>query len=703
MEIKHMKRTNYCGLFSEHDVGTETVACGWVETKRDMGGVIFIDIVDREGVLQTVFNPEYTGVDAFALAERVRNQSVVLVRGIIHLRDDETVNPKISTGTVELRVSEAELLSPCAQLPFDPSDADDVREDLRLQYRFLDLRRPALLGNIRFRHQVTRAIRDFMDQKGFVDVETPILTKSTPEGARDYLVPSRVRPGSFYALPQSPQIFKQLLMVAGLDRYYQIARCFRDEDLRADRQPEFTQLDLEMSFVEIEDVLILLESLFRFVLKQVKSIEFSEAFPRFTWQEAMDKFGSDKPDLRFDLPVIDVTDIAARTGFSVFRKVVEQGGVVRAITVPGQADFSRTTIEELTEFAVSEGAAGMAWIAWRPSGEIYSILTKFIDDKDIREILQRVGAEPGDFILFSADSLEVSRHVTGAIRLKLADILGLRDPDRFAFAIVTDFPMFEYSEDAKRFVAQHHPFTMPYKEDLEYLSSDPARVRSQAYDFVLNGTELGSGSIRIHRSDIQTQVFKALGLSDHEIQDRFGFMLDAFQYGAPPHGGFAFGLDRLVMILAGEQSLRDVIAFPKIRDASCVMTQAPSTVDREQLEVLGIRLTDGGSAATATGPKEQSRRKRVAELDLNELSTQSRLNLAPEEQATMRDQLMEMITFADALHTIDTQGVPAMTTPSDARNIHLTERDDRPPSSEEVFENAPSAHDGFFFVPPVVE
>lgn len=683
-------------------MGQETTACGWVDTKRDMGGVIFIDLADREGILQIVFNPQYTASETFKLAEGIRLQSVLLVRGTLQLREEETVNPKIATGTVELRVTEAELLSPCAPLPFDPSDADHVREDLRLAYRFLDLRRPALRDALRFRHRVTAAIRRFMDGEGFVDVETPLLTKSTPEGARDYLVPSRVHPGAFYALPQSPQLFKQLLMVAGFDRYYQIARCFRDEDLRADRQPEFTQLDLEMSFVEKEDVILLLESLFRSVMKEVKGLEFDQPFPRLSWEEAMDRYGTDKPDLRFDLPIIDLTDLAGQTDFSVFRQAVEGGGVVRALTVPGQADFSRTTIEELTEYAVSEGAAGMAWIAWRPSGEVYSILTKFIDEDKIQEILDRVQASPGDFVLFSADSLEISRRVMGALRLRLADLLGLRDPDRFAFAVVTDFPMFEFSQEAKRYVAQHHPFTKPYPQDMEYLSSDPARVRSMAYDFVLNGIELGSGSIRIHQRETQTQVFKVLGLSDHEIEERFGFMLSAFQYGAPPHGGFAFGLDRLVMILSGTPSLRDVIAFPKIKDASDPMTRAPSSVDPEQLEELGIRLTESGGphadiAAGAGG------HRRAVEIDLEKLEAQSRLRLTAGEKEEARRQLSELIALAGALDSIDTAGVPPVYTASDARNIHLTEADDCPPSREEIFQNAPAERDGFFLVPPIVE
>ncbi len=697
-----MERTEYCGLFSERDVGREATACGWVDTKRDMGGVIFVDVSDREGVLQAVFNPEYTTAKSFELAEQVRNQSVLLVRGVVHLREEETVNPKIATGTVELRVREAQLLAHCDPLPFDPSDADHVREELRLAYRFLDLRRPQLRDNIRFRHQVTGAIRRFMDQEGFVDIETPLLTKSTPEGARDYLVPSRVHPGSFYALPQSPQLFKQLLMVSGFDRYYQIARCFRDENLRADRQPEFTQLDLEMSFVEKEDVILLLESLFRQVMKEVVGAEFPKPFPRLSWEEAMDRYGTDKPDLRFDLPIVDITEIAGQTGFSVFSQAVAEGGVVRAITVPGQADFSRTTIEELTGHALAEGAGGMAWIAWRSSGEIYSILTKFIDPEQIEEILRQVSASPGDFVLFSAGPLDLSRRVTGTLRLRLADLLGLREPGRFAFAFITDFPMFEFSSEEGRYLAQHHPFTMPFAEDLDFLSTDPARVRSQAYDLVLNGTELGSGSIRIHRKDIQTQVFKTLGLSDKDIQERFGFMLKAFQYGAPPHGGFAFGLDRLVMILAGRPSLRDVIAFPKTKDASDPMTEAPSPVDPQQLVELGIQLA-GDDSPVSRDPARPGRQERIREIDLKKLEAQSRLRLtAPEEEETRR-QLRELIALADALDSIDTRDVPPLYSPSAARNVHLTEADDRPPTREEIFQSAPAEQDGFFLVPPVVE
>lgn len=698
-----MKRTNYCGLFSEKDVGVEACACGWVETKRDMGGVIFIDLVDREGTLQVVFNPMLADKATFELAERVRNQSVLLTRGLIALRDEETINPKIATGTVELRVREAELLSPCDDLPFNPADADDVNEELRLRYRFLDLRRPTLRNNLRFRHRVVSSIRRFMDEHGFVDVETPMLTKSTPEGARDYLVPSRVHPGTFYALPQSPQIFKQLLMVSGFDRYYQIARCFRDEDLRADRQPEFTQLDLEMSFVEQEDVLVLLEELFSHLMLDVMNIELKRPFRRLSWQEAMDTYGSDKPDLRFALPVVDITSYAATSTFTVFKKAVEKGGVVRAITIPGKSDFTRATIEQLTDFAISQGAGGMAWIAWRPDGEVYSILSKFISQEDMDELLHLVDAKPGDFVLFSADKLSVSRRVTGALRLLLGDMLGLRDPSEFAFCMITDFPMFEYREEERRWVAQHHPFTMPYKEDLPYLISDPARTRSQAYDVVLNGTELGSGSIRIHRSDIQRKVFEALGLEEEEINSRFGFLLNAFRYGAPPHGGFAFGLDRLVMLLAGEDSLRDVIAFPKIRDASCLLTEAPSPVDSAQLSVLGIQLAKGSNAAEATEKTSRTPKRKTPVINLPELEAQTRLSLTEDEEQLVLHRLNYLVDLAESMQKVDTEGVPMTISPSDEKNVFLTQEASSGTTRDQLLSNAAKTRDGFIVVPPVVE
>lgn len=698
-----MTRTNYCGLFTERDIGKPATACGWVQTKRDMGGVIFIDLADREGVLQVVFNPQFTEPDAFAMIERVRNQSVLQVEGLMHLRDEDTINPKIATGTVELRVERATLLSAADPLPFQPEDAGAVRDDLRLRYRFLDLRRRQLFENLRFRHKVTQAIRRFMDDHGFVDVETPVLTKSTPEGARDYLVPSRVHPGTFYALPQSPQIFKQLLMVAGFDRYYQIARCFRDEDLRADRQPEFTQLDLEMSFVTQEDVLALLESMFKALMLDLKGEQIDEPFPRLTWREAMDTYGSDKPDLRFGLPIVDLTDLASTCDFSVFRKVCDKGGVVRAITVPGKADFTRSEIEQLTDFAVSQGAGGMAWIAWREDGEIYSILTKYFKDDEMRALLERVGAKPGDFVLFSADKLATVRRVAGALRLRVAEMLDLRDPSVFRFAIITDFPMFEYSETDERYVAQHHPFTMPNADDLPYLESDPARVRSFAYDVVLNGVELGSGSIRIHDREIQRRVFRALGFSDEEIERRFGFMVDAFRFGTPPHGGFAFGLDRFVMLLAGEPSLREVIAFPKLRDASCPMTDAPDTVSPAQLEELQIGLLSETGEPLAATDGDRGALERSRAVDIRHLEALSMLRLSEDERERLKGDIAGIIAFADRIDDVDTSDIEP--TYSMIRNRRVFRKPPYDPSLERdaALRNAPETKDDSFSVPPVVE
>lgn len=583
-----MKRTGYCGLYREKDVGKTETVMGWVQTKRDMGGVVFIDLRDREGILQVVFDIANLTEEDFATAETLKNESVVAVSGLIRLRDEETLNPKLATGLVELKATQVKLLSEAQPLPFAIEDQTPVREELRLKYRFLDIRRPQMLRNLRFRHQVQKVVQDYLDGDGFLAVETPLLTKSTPEGARDYLVPSRVHESCFYALPQSPQIFKQLLMVGGVDKYYQVARCFRDEDLRADRQPEFTQVDMEMSFVEQEDILQHLERLFKHLFKQTLGICFDEPFLRMTWQHAMDVYGTDKPDIRFGLPIVDVSGIASSCGFSVFRNVMEAGGVVRAINVKGGADFTRTIIEELTQKAVSYGAKGMAWIAVKPDGELYSILTKYLQPQEMDAILKAVDAKPGDFVLFCADQLATVRRTLGALRIDIAELLGLRRKDDFKFLFVTDFPQFEYSHEAGRYVATHHPFTMPYPEDIQYLTDDPARVRAQAYDVVLNGVELGSGSMRIYQKEVQQKMFEALGFTAEQIEDRFGFMVNAFQYGTPPHGGFAFGLDRLVMLMLGEDSLRQVIAFPKAKDASCLMTNAPDEVDEAQLKVLGI-------------------------------------------------------------------------------------------------------------------
>ncbi|MEG1778978.1 MAG: aspartate--tRNA ligase, partial [Oscillospiraceae bacterium] len=478
---------------------------------------------------------------------------------------------------------------------------------------------------------------------------------STPEGARDYLVPSRVHPGTFYALPQSPQIFKQLLMVGGIDKYYQVARCFRDEDLRADRQPEFTQVDMEMSFVDQEDILQHLERLFKHIFKEVKGMELG-TFPRMTWHECMAKYGSDKPDIRFELPIIDISDIAKTCSFSVFRKAVDDGGVVRAINVKGHSDFTRSTIEELTQKAMGYGAKGMAWIAVRPDGELYSILTKYFSQDDLDAIMAAVDAKPGDFLLFCADKPSVACKTLGGLRLDIGDLLGLRKKDDYKFLIVTDFPQFEWSEEENRYMAMHHPFTMPYPEDLQYMTSDPARVRAQAYDVVLNGVEMGSGSIRIHRQDIQQQMFSALGFSDEQIQSRFGFMVNAFRYGTPPHGGFAFGLDRLVMLMVGADSLREVIAFPKIKDASCPMTDAPDLVDDSQLEVLNL----GVGVAKVGAQGVMAKRKQPGDvINVDNVANLAKLNLSKEEKAVMSEELSAIISFADQLSSIDTTDVPA--------------------------------------------
>lgn len=694
-----MMRTDYCGALREKDVGRTVTAAGWVQTKRDMGGVIFIDLKDREGTLQVVLGQQHLTPEDFAAAEKLRNQSVIQVTGNIRIRSADTYNPRLQTGTIELMAEKLVVLSQASQLPFDLDDNVQVREDLRLKYRYLDLRRSSLYQNLKTRHKLVRVVEEFLDERGFLNVETPMLCKSTPEGARDYLVPSRVHPGSFYALPQSPQIYKQLLMVGGIDRYYQIARCFRDEDLRADRQPEFTQVDMEMSFVEQEDIFQHLESLFKHIMREMKGLVSDEPFLRMTWQEAMDVYGSDKPDLRFGLPIVDLTDIARECSFAVFRRVADSGGVVRAICVPGGNSFTRSTIDELTRKAQSYGAGGMAWIALRPDGEVYSILTKYFSESDIQAIIQAVDAHPGDFILFCADKLATVRKVLGALRLDLGDLLGLRDKNVYKFLFVTDFPQFEWSDEEKRWVATHHPFTMPYPEDVQYLLTDPGRVRAQAYDLVLNGIEMGSGSIRIHDQQVQKIMFEALGFSDDEIQDRFGFMVNAFRYGTPPHGGFAFGLDRLVMILCGADSLRDVIAFPKVKDASCPMTSAPAAVSTEQLEVLG--LLEGFKQEHIASQKQK--RQNAGLIDIENVANLARLSLTDEEKRRLPDEMGDIIAFANQLAAIDTEGVPITAHVVPLRNVF---REDIPAENftrEQMLFNAPTTDGVYMTVPKTVE
>lgn len=689
-----MKRTGYCGALRQQDIGKKMIVMGWAQNKRDMGGVVFIDLRDREGVLQVVFDARNLSPQEFAAADRLKTESVIAVSGLVRARAEETYNPRIDTGSVELKAEKLEVLSEAETLPFSLEGA--VREDLRLRYRFLDLRRPQMLENLRFRARAIKAVTDYLDADGFIQVETPMLTKSTPEGARDYLVPSRVHQGEFYALPQSPQIFKQLLMVGGIDKYYQVARCFRDEDLRADRQPEFTQVDMELSFVDQEDILRHLERMFKHLFRELKGLDFPEPFPRLTWQEAMDRYGSDKPDLRLGLPIVDLTEMMRGCDFSVFRKAVEAGGKVRAINVKGCGGFSRGEIEILTEKALGYGAKGMAWIALKEAGEPYSILTKYFSANAFQALLDAVEGKPGDFILFCADQFDVVCRTLGGLRLDLAGLLGLKRQGDYRFLIVTDFPEFEYSHDEGRYIATHHPFTMPYPEDIPYLVSDPSRVRAQAYDVVLNGVELGSGSIRIHRRDVQQEMFKALGFTPEQIEDRFGFMINAFKYGTPPHGGFAFGLDRLVMQMLEADSLREVIAFPKNKDARCPMMDAPSAVDESQLDALGL-LARAGSEGNFTA------HRKPAAIDVESVAQLARLYVTPEERERAAAQMEEMVAFANRLKDLDTEGVEPMAHVALIKNVL---RADTPGSSlerEPLLANAPARRDGCYLVPQVVE
>lgn len=574
-----------CGELSAANVGEVVTVMGWVQKQRNKGGIIFVDLRDREGILQVIFEESDCGAENFAKAEKLRSEFVVAVVGRVEKRAG-AVNENLATGEIEIRATELRILSEAETPPF-PVEADiKTKEELRLKYRYLDLRRPNLQKNLMLRSKITTTIRSFMSENGFLEIETPILNKSTPEGARDYLVPSRVHPGTFYALPQSPQIFKQLLMCSGYDRYFQIAKCFRDEDLRADRQPEFTQVDLEMSFVDVDDVIDATERMVQRVCKEAIGLDVELPIKRMTWHEAMNRFGSDKPDTRFGLELVDVSEVVAGCGFGVFTSALENGGSVRGINVKGQAEMPRKKIDALVEFAKGYGAKGLAYLSVQKDGSYKSSFAKFMTEEQLAALVSAMGGEPGDLLLFAADKNNIVWSVLGALRCEVAKQLDLIDQSKFNFLWITEFPLLEWSEEEDRFVAMHHPFTMPMDEDLELLDSDPGKVRAKAYDIVLNGVELGGGSVRIFQNDVQEKMFEVLGFTKEQAYDRFGFLLNAFKYGVPPHAGLAIGLDRFVMLLVKAESIREVIAFPKVKDASCLMTNAPDVVDQKQLDEL---------------------------------------------------------------------------------------------------------------------
>ncbi|WP_047984014.1 aspartate--tRNA ligase [Ornithinibacillus californiensis] len=583
-----MSKRVLAGTIRETDVEKSILLKGWVQKRRDLGGLIFIDLRDKSGIVQVVFNPDHE--DALKIAESVRSEYVIEVYGQVVLRDENTINPQMETGTVEVIASQVSILNKAKNPPFLIQDETDVSEDLRLKYRYIDLRRGSLQETFKKRHQITQVVRNFLNDDGFLEMETPILTKSTPEGARDYLVPSRVHPGEFYALPQSPQLFKQLIMMSSFEKYYQIARCFRDEDLRADRQPEFTQIDIETSFMTSDEIMTMAEHMMQKVMKEVNDVDIELPLPRMPYQEAMDRYGSDKPDTRFDLELIHVSDVLANSEFKVFKGAIETGGKVALLNVKGEAtNFSRKDIDKLTEFVNVYGAKGLAWLKVE-GDELKGPIAKFISDEEKQGLSERANAVDGDLLLFVADKTSVVYDSLGALRLKLGKELGLIDESKFNFLWVTDWPLLEYDEDLGRYFAAHHPFTMPFEEDLERLTTDPASVRANAYDLVLNGYELGGGSIRIYKREQQNQMFKVLGFTEEEAEEQFGFLLEALEYGAPPHGGIALGLDRIVMLLTGRSNLRDTILFPKTASASDLLTDAPSEVSSAQLTELSIQL-----------------------------------------------------------------------------------------------------------------
>ena len=589
--MKGLHRSHRCTEVSNQNIGETVTVMGWVQKRRNLGSLIFIDLRDRSGILQIVFNEESVGKEGYEKAERLRSEYVIAVTGKVEKRS-AAVNESLKTGDIEVIATDIRILSEAETPPFQIEENSQTKDEVRLKYRYLDLRRPDIQKNLMLRSKVAYLMRDFMAKEGFLEIETPMLCKSTPEGARDYLVPSRVHPGHFYALPQSPQLYKQLLMCSGYDRYFQIARCFRDEDLRADRQPEFTQADMELAFVDVEDVLDVNERLLKYIFKEAIGVDVTLPLPRMPWQEAMDRFGSDKPDTRFGMELCDVSKVVEGCGFSVFTGALENGGSVRGINAKGQTGMPRKKIDKLVEFAKGYGAKGLAYLAVNEDGTYKSSFAKFMTEDELKALVSAMQGEPGDLLLFAADKNKIVWNVLGALRLELAKELDLLDPDQYNFLWVTEFPLLEWSDEENRFMAMHHPFTMPMEEDWDKIDSDPGSVRAKAYDIVLNGTELGGGSVRIHQDDIQEKMFEVLGFTKERAHEQFGFLLDAFKYGVPPHAGLAYGLDRLVMHMVHADSIRDVIAFPKVKDASCLMTQAPGIVDKKQLEELGLEVEE---------------------------------------------------------------------------------------------------------------
>ncbi len=590
--MRGLKRTCRCAELGKENIGQTVTVMGWVQKSRNKGGIVFVDLRDRSGIIQLIFEESSVGSEGFGKAAKLRSEFVAAVTGEVAARSG-AVNENLATGEIEIVARDIRILSESETPPFPIEENSRTKDDLRLKYRYLDLRRPDLQRNLMLRSEVTSQVRQFLAGEGFLEIETPALNKSTPEGARDYLVPSRVHPGSFYALPQSPQLFKQLLMCSGYDRYFQVARCFRDEDLRADRQPEFTQIDMELSFVDEEDVMDVNERLLQRIFRLI-GVEIELPLPRLTWQEAMDRFGSDKPDTRFGMELRDVTELVRSCGFGVFTGAIENGGSVRGIRAEGQGSMPRKKIDKLVDFAKDFGAKGLAYLCINEDGSYKSSFAKFMTEEELEALVREMEGRPGDLLLFAADKNKVVWDVLGNLRLELAEQMDLLDKNRYQFLWVTEFPLLEYNDELGRYQAMHHPFTMPVEEDLPYLDSDPGRVRARAYDIVLNGTELGGGSVRIHQNDIQEKMFEALGFTKESAYSQFGFLLNAFKYGVPPHAGLAYGLDRLIMLMAKEDSIRDVIAFPKVKDASCLMTEAPGTVDPSQLEELGIGILKGG-------------------------------------------------------------------------------------------------------------